>query len=135
MKKELFFLIFLFAVSLIFMGRVSTLATQEKTDNTEAEGEAAEVPWIWGEVKAVDTASSIVKINYLDYQTDEEKEIALAIDKDTKFENAGGIGDIKPGDIVSVEYVVSGEKSVVKNISVERIDVATDAVPLNPESK
>ena len=103
----------------------------EAPDNSGEVAPAEDVPWIWGDVKAVDITSSVFKINYLDYQTDEEKEITLGIDQDTKFENAGNLGEVKAGDIVSVEYAVRDGKNVAKNISVEKVDVSSE-VPESP---
>jgi biopolymer transport protein ExbD len=79
--------------------------------------------WVWGEVVSVDVAKSQLVVKYLDYETDMEKEMTLAADEKTTYENVQALADIQPKDTVSVDYAVGSDgKSVAKNISVEKPD-------------
>src|SRR3989338_3267183 len=91
-----------------------------------------EVSWLWGEVKAVDPAASSLTVMYMDYQTDEEKEMVLTIDARTQFEVTNGLSGIKVGDTASIDYAVEGGRNVARNISIEKIEVMPEA-PAQPE--
>lgn len=86
-----------------------------------------EVSWLWGEVKAVDPSASSLTVMYMDYQTDEEKDMVLTIDARTQFEAINGLSGIKVGDTASIDYVVEGGKNVARNISVETIEAMPEA--------
>ncbi|MBU1124696.1 MAG: hypothetical protein KKC84_01595 [Candidatus Omnitrophica bacterium] len=87
---------------------------------TETEMES-DMQWLWGEVTGVDEAARTVKVKYLDYETDQEREITLYVDEKTTFENAKSFSEIKLNDTLSVDYVVAlGGKNLAKNISIER---------------
>ena len=87
---------------------------------------AAEAQWVWGEIVSVDVARSEVTIKYLDYETDQEKEMVLTADDKTTYENAQSLADIQPKDTLSIDYVVTADgKNIAKNISVEK----AEAVP------
>lgn len=80
-----------------------------------------EVQWLWGEVVSVDANNNEVAVKYLDYENDTEKEIAIAVDEKTIYENIESISEIKPKDNVSVDYIVSENgKNIAKNIIVEK---------------
>jgi len=80
-----------------------------------------DIQWKWGEVVSVDTANKEIIVTYLDYDTDEEKQIKIATDSNTVFENAQSIADIKTKDIVSVDYIARVDgKNIAQNISVEK---------------
>ena len=88
-----------------------------------AEVAQPETLWLWGEVVSIDNAKGEITIKYLDYDTDQEKEIAVGIDDKTTYENTKGLLDIKPQDTVSIDYIVgSDSKNIAKNISVEKPD-------------
>ncbi len=91
-----------------------------------------EVSWLWGEVKAVDAAASSLAVLYMDYQTDEEKELILIIDANTQFEGINGLSGIKIGDTASIDYLTENGKNIAKNISIETIEVMPEA-PAQPE--
>lgn len=91
-----------------------------------------EVSWLWGEVKAVDPAASSLSVMYMDYQTDEEKEMVLTIDAKTQFEAINGLSGIKVGDTASIDYAVEGGRNVARNISIETIEAMPEA-PAPPE--
>jgi len=87
---------------------------------------AAEAQWVWGEIVSVDAAKSEFTIRYLDYETDQEKEMTLGADDKTGYENAQSLADIKPKDTLSIDYIVGADgKNIAKNISVEK----AEAVP------
>jgi uncharacterized Zn finger protein len=62
-------------------------------------------------------------VKYLDYDADQEKEMAINVDEKTIYENVKSIDEIKPQDTVSIDYIVSPEgKNIAKNISIEKIE-------------
>jgi hypothetical protein len=91
-----------------------------KPDETLSLGEP-DILWLWGEVNSIDSGKGIISIKYLDYETDTEKEAVIYADDKTTYENAKSLTDIKPKDIVSVDYVTGAQgSSIARNISVER---------------
>lgn len=90
-----------------------------------------EVSWLWGEVKVVDPVSSSLTVLYMDYQTDEEKELLLIIDANTQFEAVQGLNAVKIGDTASIDYVTENGKNIAKNISIETIEAMPEA-PAQP---
>ncbi|OFZ54702.1 MAG: hypothetical protein A3D92_16065 [Bacteroidetes bacterium RIFCSPHIGHO2_02_FULL_44_7] len=88
------------------------------SDNKESETQ-----WLYGDVINLDPQNKTILVKTLDYETDQEKEIAIAVDEKTTFENIKSLDEIKPNDTVSVDYVVSPDgKNLAKNISLERPD-------------
>jgi hypothetical protein len=80
-----------------------------------------EMQWLWGEVILVDINAKQMTVKYLDYETDTEREINIAIDEKTVFENVKSLEEIKPKDTVSIDYITDLDgKSIAKNISVEK---------------
>lgn len=79
-----------------------------------------EIEWIWGEVISLDKEKGEIKVKYLDYETDEEKEVTIICDPETKFENVSGFEEIKIGDSASIDYVIEEGKNIAKNISIEK---------------
>lgn len=113
---------------LILIGATS-LFSQEAVVPEEAALEKAiaetqmesETQWLWGEVISVDIQKNELLIKYLDYETDQEKEVTITVDDETTYENIKALLEIKPQDTVSVDYIVSPEgKNIAKNISVEK---------------
>jgi len=81
----------------------------------------AETQWIWGDVVSVDKAARSIKVKYLDYDTDTEKEMAITADDNTKYENVNSFDEIKPQDTLSIDYKIGTDASnIAVNISVER---------------
>ncbi len=78
--------------------------------------------WVWGEVSAVDTDKGELSVTYLDYDTDQEKKITISTDEKTVYENIKALSEIEQQNAVSIDYVVSGEKNIAKNISVDKTD-------------
>ena len=110
------------AASLIFIFcglAFSQEATEKGGATPEAQNES-ETQWVWGEVVTSDLANKTLTVKYLDYETDQEKEITFSLDDKTSFENVKLLDDLKPKDAVSIDYVVGVDgKNVAKNISVE----------------
>ena len=75
---------------------------------------------IYGEVQTVDAAAGQVAIQYYDYDSDSEKTATVMVDKDSKIENAGSLGDIKKGDWADVTYTVKDGNNAAKVITVEK---------------
>ena len=84
---------------------------------------------IYGEVQAVNQASNSLSVQYYDYDSDEEKTIEIALDKDTAIENAAKLDEIKQGDWVDVTYSVSGGKNIAKSIIVEKEEAPAEILP------
>lgn len=85
--------------------------------------------WAWGEVVNLDSAGKIITLKYLDYETDQEKDMLLAVDDKTTFENIKDFAEIKIKDTLSIDYVVLPDgKNIAKNIGLESPD-SSAAVP------
>lgn len=101
--------------------QTQTAAEQPKAAAAPVAG--PEMQWLWGEVSRLDAENKEVTVKYLDYETDTEKEIKISVDEKTTYDNAASLGDLKPKDTVSVDYVVSAEgKNIAKIISLEKVE-------------
>lgn len=111
---------FVFAVavlSVLIFGGV-TFAQQELSGDTSA---VPDVQWLWGEAVSVDAAKGEVVVKFLDYETEQEKQVTVAIDDKTTFENVNSLAQIKTADTLSIDYVVDKDgKNLAKAISVEK---------------
>jgi len=120
------FLVVLVSLGIILISLNSSFGQEQEKETIQGPpmqeiSTEPEMQWLWGEVVSVDPANSQVTVKYLDYDNDTEKEMVVNVDEKTGYENSKSIGDIKSGDTVSIDYVVSPEgKSVAKNISVEK---------------
>ena len=86
--------------------------------------------WVWGEVVSLDSQAKTLILKYLDYETDQEKELALVIDEKTTYENIKSFDEIKVKDILSIDYAAGPEdKNVAKNISLEKPDNLPPVAP------
>jgi hypothetical protein len=93
----------------------------EKLQNPAVE--ASDTLWLWGEVINLSIESNQITVRYLDYDTDNEKEITLTTNEKTSYDNVPSLSNIKPQDTVSVDYYLGpGDKYFAKNISVEKPD-------------
>lgn len=81
---------------------------------------------IYGEVQAVNPQAGSIKVQYYDYDTDEEKPVDIISGKDTKIENAATLNDIKQGDWVDVVYSVAEGKNIATTIIVEKAEPPAD---------
>ena len=93
----------------------------------EAAKQEPETQWVWGEVVTVDLQNKTVFVKYLDYESDQEKEMGITADDKTTFENVKSVDELKPKDTVSIDYVSQGGNNIAKNISVEKPE--TQAAP------
>jgi hypothetical protein len=111
------------AFSIVVLFNTSLSLAQNKTatqDEALSLGEP-DILWLWGEVNSVDLEKGMISVKYLDYETDTEKDAVIYVDDKTAYENAKAIVDIKPKDIVSIDYVTGAQgSSIAKNISVEK---------------
>ncbi len=112
MKYRIFFILGIVS-SLIFTGAIASFA-QEQAAELEAQ-------WLWGEIDSVDIQRNEVTVRFLDYDTEQEKEVNISVDEKTTYENANFLLDIKPSDVVSINYLVFPDgKNLARNISVEK---------------
>jgi hypothetical protein len=94
-----------------------------------------ETQWVWGEVASVDKQSKMLIVKYLDYETDQEKQLTVVIDDKTAFENIRALDDLKPLDTVSIDYLASSDgKNLVRNISVEKPENTKEMREGTPEA-
>ncbi len=85
--------------------------------------------WTWGEVVSLDSTSKTITLKYLDYETDQEKDIVLTVNEKTTFENIKSFDEIKVKDTLSIDYTVAPDgKNIAKNIGLESPD-SSAAVP------
>ena len=85
--------------------------------------------WVWGEVVNLDSTSKTITLKYLDYETDQEKDIVLTVNEKTTFENIKSFDEIKVKDTLSIDYTVAPDgKNIAKNIGLESPD-SSAAVP------
>ncbi|MDD5432543.1 MAG: hypothetical protein PHO70_06135 [Candidatus Omnitrophica bacterium] len=84
-----------------------------------------EIQWIYGDVVTLDAQNKAMTIKYLDYESNQEKEIGIVVDDKTTFENVKTFDEIKPKDTVSVDYLANPDgKNIAKNINVEKVDAS-----------
>jgi len=112
--------------------------TQGQSDNVikgpqiKSSSPETEIQWIWGEVTNVDPVNSLISVKYLDYENDTEKEISLAVNEKTTYENIKSLSEIKPHDNLSIDYVIGPEaRSLATNISLEKPDNPVDMQETN----
>ncbi|HNW39458.1 MAG TPA: hypothetical protein PKI44_03410 [Candidatus Omnitrophota bacterium] len=95
-----------------------------------------DMQWAWGEVTNLDSQAKILTLKYLDYETDQEKEMDLAVDEKTTFENIKDFSELKLKDTLSIDYVTGVDnKNIAKNISYEKPDVVAVASENTAENK
>jgi len=132
-------------VALIVLIGINTVFSQEQgnqaqepavaTEQANVASAAPAVPaanpefqWVWGEVSSVDPNKSEFVVKYLDYETDQEKEMTISVDDKTTYENAKAFADIKPKSTLSIDYVVGlDNKNIAKNISIEEVEVSPES--------
>ena len=128
-------LVLVIVASLIFIstGLVFSQGSIEQGGVMAEPKNESEVQWLWGEVVSLDSQNKIVAVKYLDYETDQEREINIGTDDKTTYENIKSIDELKPKDAVSIDYLVTPEgKNIAKNISLEKPE--STPVPQQPES-
>lgn len=83
---------------------------------------ANDTQWVWAEVISLDNQNKTLTLKYLDYDSDQEKEIVVSVDDKTKFENVSSFDELKVKDNLSVDYSNVDGKNVARNISLEKLD-------------
>lgn len=107
-----------FAADEVTLGAENTVAPGQVPSQNEND-----MQWVWGEVVNLDGAGKTITLKYLDYETDQEKDILLAVDEKTTFDNIKNLDEIKPKDTLSIDYTItSGGKNIAGNISLESPD-------------
>ena len=113
------------SVSVLFMLVVFfSLATAQTFSQQEAlaqeKSECLREKWLLGDVITLDLESSQLTVNYVDHNTNQQKEITISVDEETRYENINSLQDIKVGDAVFIEYKISPEgEAIALNISIE----------------
>lgn len=79
-----------------------------------------EMQWAWGEVVSVDTQRNELTVKYLDYETDQEKQMVLNVDEKTTYENIKSLNEIKTLDTAGIDYIITPEgRNIARNVSIE----------------
>ncbi|MDD2679327.1 MAG: hypothetical protein PHO03_00795 [Candidatus Omnitrophica bacterium] len=128
------------AASLIIAGLLillnAGLAFSEEQPEAQAPALAAsqeknepDTQWVWGEVVSVDAQNKTLTLRYLDYDTDEEKELAITVDNLTGYENIKSLEEIKQKDSVSIDYISSDGKNTARSISLEKPEITALQAP------
>ncbi len=113
---------------------VSTSAVEIMTNQPVSLEQEKDIKWAWGEVVNLDGQSGAVTLKYLDYETDQEKELVLFIDEKTTFENVVNFAELKLNDTLSIDYVVgSDNRNIAENISLENPEIVDQSVVLDLE--
>ena len=95
--------------------------------------ESPNTQWVWGEVTSVDAQNKALTLKYLDYETDQEKEMVINTDDLTSYDNAKSLGEIQLKDNISVDYIVKDGKNIAKTIGLEKAENTPVAVT-NPQA-
>ncbi|MFH0855886.1 MAG: hypothetical protein V1869_05210 [Candidatus Omnitrophota bacterium] len=97
-----------------------------QTADTASQQENSDVntQWVWGEVTGIDAQGKTLTLKHLDYETDQEKEVVLAVDNLTTYDNVKSLEEIRPGDNLSVDYISQDGKNMAKSISLEQSEGA-----------
>ena len=96
------------------------------TPDSQENSDLANTQWVWGEVISVNAQDKTLSLKYLDYETDQEKEMSIITDDSTSYDNVKSLGEIQPKDHLSVDYISKDGKNVAKTIGLEK---AEDTLP------
>jgi len=111
------------AVSLISTSAILAFSQEQTPLNAPTSDSQAEsdTQWLWGEAVSVDVPQNMLLVKYLDYDTEQEKEMVISVDSKTAYENVRSVGEIKPHDAVSIDYVLgAGGMNLARKISIEK---------------
>ena len=125
----------LFAVPALCQDAATSEAKAPEASKPVSEEKAPQIKElsVYGEVQSVNSEANSIKVQYYDYDTDEEKAMDIIVDKATKLENAASLMNIKQGDWVDVSYTVSDSKNIAKTVSVEtEEEIASDTKIAEP---
>jgi hypothetical protein len=107
----------------------TTPAAETATPTAPQENnDLANTQWVWGEVVSVNTQDKTLSLKYLDYETDQEKEVSIMTDDLTSYDNVSSLRDIQPKDNLSVDYILKDGKNIAKTIGLEKAEKALPAV-------
>jgi len=81
---------------------------QQEVD-TIKELECSIQEWALGDVAGLDLESNRLVLVNIDYDSGEEKEITISVDARTNYKNVISLQDIKPGDVLAIDYEVNPE--------------------------
>jgi len=111
----------LIATAFLFLGQVCGLAQESPQEPLPPVALDSEIQWLWGEVVSGDFQKNELVIKYVDYDTDMEKEVTVTASDKTTYENVKSLLEIKPRDMVSIDYTLDTQgRNIAKNISVEK---------------
>ncbi|MFA5410752.1 MAG: hypothetical protein WC321_02710 [Candidatus Omnitrophota bacterium] len=89
-----------------------------------------EIQWLWGEVLSLDAGNNEITVKYLDYENDVEREITIAVDEKTTYENIKSLNELKTGDNASIDYIVGADgRNIAKNIAAEQAESPEEILP------
>jgi len=108
------------AVSGLALSEDRITAPQAGTTISPHDNSDLNTQWVWGEVIGVDAPGKTLTLKYLDYETDQEKEIALAVEDSTTYDNVKSLEEIRLKDNLSIDYVSKDGKNIAKSISLEK---------------
>lgn len=123
-------------MGLVFILNTGLALSQEPPEAKEPsaaspqEKNEPDTQWVWGEVASVDAPGKVLTLKYLDYDTDEEKELLLAVDDLTGYENVKSLEEIKVKDFLSVDYISGDGKNTARSISLEKSEAAAPQAPV-----
>lgn len=123
--------IFIFVFFLIPGSLTLTLAVEEGSGYEYGgaipeEQRSPQMQWVWGRALSVDPEAGIFTISYLDYVTDQSKELVIAVNNETVYEHIESISEIKASDTLSVDFVIDAEgRNIASNVSVDKTAVSS----------
>lgn len=122
-------------VSLAFLLTAPVLLwAQGEEDLGQTAPEDSQMQWVWGEVVLADAPNKTITVKYLDYETDQEKEMPVLVDDKTVYDNLKSLDEVKPKDTLSIDYIVTPDnKFVARNISKEAAEAVMEAEELESE--
>ena len=98
----------------------ASTSTSEQVTPVKVEAPQPQEISIYGEVQSIDSTLNSMTIQYYDYDSDQEKNIEITANQDTKLTNAMSLADIKKGNWADVVYTITDTKNIAKSISVEK---------------
>jgi len=125
-------IIIVLSVSLIFLSSIIAFAQESQIItgpdvSIDKDSDEAGVQWLWGEVLNVDSVYKQVRVRFLDFLNDTERELLLTVDADTTYENISSLEEIKPKDNLSIDYIVTADGLyLAKYIGLEEAKIGTD---------
>jgi len=111
------------AVSLLSTSAILAFSQEQTPLNAPASDNQAEsdTQWLWGEVVSIEVPRNMLLVKYLDYDTEQEKEMVISVNDKTAYENVKSVMEIKLHDAVSIDYVLgAGGMNLARKISIEK---------------